>query len=71
VDIWEPHKNTISIVVFTVPLERNGSYPIVACIFVAAGMYLRSRCLGMVYMSQYEGYVLIIFAIQMFLLWGK
>jgi hypothetical protein len=32
--------------VFTSPLQRNGSYSIVACVFVAAGMLLR-RCLAM------------------------
>jgi hypothetical protein len=26
-------------------LHRNGSYLIAACVFIAAGMYLRSRCL--------------------------
>jgi hypothetical protein len=33
--------------VFTAPLHSNGSYLIVACIFVAAGMCLPSHCLGM------------------------
>jgi hypothetical protein len=33
--------------VFTARLHRNGSYSIVACVFVAAGMCLRSRCLAM------------------------
>jgi hypothetical protein len=32
--------------VFTVPLHSNGSYSIVACVFVAAGMCLPSRCLA-------------------------
>jgi hypothetical protein len=36
-----------SSVVFTAPLHNNGSYPIVACVFVAAGMCLPSRCLTM------------------------
>jgi hypothetical protein len=31
---------------FTAPLTRNGSYPIVACVFVAAGMCLPTRCLA-------------------------
>jgi hypothetical protein len=35
-----------SIVVFTAPLHSNGSYPIVACVFVAAGMCLPSRSLA-------------------------
>jgi hypothetical protein len=30
-----------------VPLHSNGSYWIVACVFVAAGIYLTSRCLAM------------------------
>jgi hypothetical protein len=30
-----------------VPLHRNGSLSIVACVFVAAGMCLPSRCLAM------------------------
>jgi hypothetical protein len=34
-------------VLFTTPLRNNGSYSIVACIFVAAGMCLLSRCLAM------------------------
>jgi hypothetical protein len=33
-----------SIAVFRAPLHSNGSYPIVASIFVAAGMCLPSRC---------------------------
>jgi hypothetical protein len=33
--------------VFTAPLNSNGSYLIVACIFVAEGMCLPSRCLAM------------------------
>jgi hypothetical protein len=33
--------------VFTAPLHKNGSYFIVACIFIAAGMCLPSRCLAM------------------------
>jgi hypothetical protein len=33
-----------SIVVFTVPLHRSGSYPIVACVFVVTGMCLPSCC---------------------------
>jgi hypothetical protein len=33
--------------VFTAPLHNNGSYSIVACAFVAAGMCLPSRCLAM------------------------
>jgi hypothetical protein len=33
--------------VFTVPLNSNGSYSIVACVFVAAGMFFPSRCLTM------------------------
>jgi hypothetical protein len=33
-----------SIVVFTAPVHRNGSYPIVACIFVAMGMCLPNCC---------------------------
>jgi hypothetical protein len=32
---------------FTVPLHSKESYSIVACIFVAAGMCLPSRCLTM------------------------
>jgi hypothetical protein len=31
---------------FTAPLHSNGSYLIVACVFVAAGMCLPSRCLA-------------------------
>jgi hypothetical protein len=31
---------------FTTPLRSNGSYFIVACVFVAAGMWLPSRCLA-------------------------
>jgi hypothetical protein len=30
---------------FTAPLHSNGSYSIAACLFVAAGIYLPSRCL--------------------------
>jgi hypothetical protein len=33
--------------VFTAPLHSNGSYSIVSCVFVAAGICLRSRCLAM------------------------
>jgi hypothetical protein len=33
--------------VFTAPLHSNGSYSIVACVFVDAGMCLSSRCLAM------------------------
>jgi hypothetical protein len=33
--------------VFTAPLHSNGSYSTVACVFVAAGMCLPSRCLAM------------------------
>jgi hypothetical protein len=33
--------------VFTAPLHSNGSYSVVACVFVAAGMCLLSRCLAM------------------------
>jgi hypothetical protein len=32
--------------VFSAPLHRNGSYSIVACVFVAAGMCLPSRCIA-------------------------
>jgi hypothetical protein len=31
--------------VFTAPLHENGSYSIAACVFIAAGIYLPSRCL--------------------------
>jgi hypothetical protein len=31
--------------VYTAPLHNNGSYSIVACVFVATGMCLPSRCL--------------------------
>jgi hypothetical protein len=46
----EPIENTASstrIVVFTAPLISDESYSIVACVFVAAGMCLTSRCLAM------------------------
>jgi hypothetical protein len=33
--------------VFTAPLHINGSYSILACVFVAAGICLPSRCLTM------------------------
>jgi hypothetical protein len=33
--------------VFTAPLHSNGSYSIVACLFVAAIMSLQNRCLAM------------------------
>jgi hypothetical protein len=33
--------------VFTAPLHSNGSYSIFACVFVAKGMCLPSRCLAM------------------------
>jgi hypothetical protein len=33
--------------VFTEPLHSNGRYSIVACVFVAEGMCLPSRCLGL------------------------
>jgi hypothetical protein len=36
-----------SVVVFTAPLHSNGSYFIVACVFITAGMCLPSRCLAM------------------------
>jgi hypothetical protein len=36
-----------SVVIFTAPLHRNGSYPIVACIFIVTGMCLPCRCLAM------------------------
>jgi hypothetical protein len=47
-----------SIVVFTAPLHGNGSYPIVACVFVAEGMCLLSRSLAM--SQQTEEYFLIL-----------
>jgi hypothetical protein len=37
-------ENTASSIVFTAPLHRNGSYPIVACVFVVTGLCLPSRC---------------------------
>jgi hypothetical protein len=40
-------ENTASSVVFTAPLHRNLSYPIVACVFIVAGMCSPSRCLEM------------------------
>jgi hypothetical protein len=33
--------------VFTEPMHSNGSYSIVACAFVASGVFLPSRCLAM------------------------
>jgi hypothetical protein len=40
-------ENTVSsIVVFTWPLHNNGSYSIVSCVFVAAGICLPSRSLA-------------------------
>jgi hypothetical protein len=42
------HKNSsIVIEVFTSPLHKNGSYSIVACVFVAAVIYLPRSCLAM------------------------
>jgi hypothetical protein len=38
---------------FTAPLSSNGSYSIVACVFVAAGMCLPSSCLAMVVSSDF------------------
>jgi hypothetical protein len=41
-------KNTASpIVVVTAPLHSNGIYPIIVCVFVAAGMCLPRRSLAM------------------------
>jgi hypothetical protein len=39
--------------VFTAPLHSNGSYSIVACVFVAAGMFLPSRCLAINFYSDF------------------
>jgi hypothetical protein len=44
--------------VFTAPLHSNGSYSIFACLFVAAGMCLPSRCLAM---SVYSNIILLDF----------
>jgi hypothetical protein len=38
---------------FTVPLHNNGSYRIVANVFVAAGICLSSRCLSMNFYSDF------------------
>jgi hypothetical protein len=38
---------------FTAPLHRNGSYSIVACVIVAAGMYLPSSCLAIDFSSDF------------------
>jgi hypothetical protein len=46
-DNLNAYNNVSSIVVFTAPLRRNGSYSIVACVFVVAGMCLPSRYLVM------------------------
>jgi hypothetical protein len=43
-------ENTASLLlggVFTAPVHNNGSYLIVACVFIAAGMCLPSCCLAM------------------------
>jgi hypothetical protein len=50
--------------VYTEPFHSNGSYSIVACVFVAAGMCLPSRCLAInIYsdftMPAFEGHVTI------------
>jgi hypothetical protein len=39
-------ENTASLL-FTAPLHSDGSYSIVTCVFVAAGICLHSRCLAM------------------------
>jgi hypothetical protein len=39
--------------VFAAPLHSNGSYSIVACVFVAAVMRLTSRCLSMNVYSEF------------------
>jgi hypothetical protein len=39
--------------VFTAQLHRNGSYFTVACVFVAAGIGLPSRCLAMIACSHF------------------
>jgi hypothetical protein len=40
-------RGTMLQTVFTAPLHSNGNYLIVACVFVATGMCLPSRCLPM------------------------
>jgi hypothetical protein len=64
--------------VFTGPLHSNGSYLIVACVFVAAGMSLPTRCLAMYFYSDFTipafGHHVRIFYIQRFrlvLVYGK
>jgi hypothetical protein len=43
--------------VFTAPLHSNGSYSIVACVFVAVRICLPTRCLAMnVYWLRYSGF---------------
>jgi hypothetical protein len=45
IDICELHRKHIFIYCCTYSaLHRNGNYPIVACVFVVAGMCLPSRC---------------------------
>jgi hypothetical protein len=40
--------------VFTAPLHSNGSYSIVTCVFVAAGMCLPSRCVAINIYSEFS-----------------
>jgi hypothetical protein len=40
--------------VFTASLHSNGSYSIVACVFIAAGMCLPSRCLAVNVYSDFQ-----------------
>jgi hypothetical protein len=43
--------------VFTAPFHSNGSWSVVTCVFVAAGMCLPSRCLEInVYSDYYSGF---------------
>jgi hypothetical protein len=42
------HNNSSSVIkVFTSPLHRNGSFSIVLCVFISAGISLPSHCLAM------------------------
>jgi hypothetical protein len=51
-DIYEPHRKNFFYCIYSA-LHTNGSYPIVACVFVVAGYVYRVVIQQRVYMSQY------------------
>jgi hypothetical protein len=68
-DIREPHRKHLFLYccIYSA-LHSNGSYPIVACVFVAAGVYLPSRCTEMGHnMKQTNVYMHNFYSLETFL----